>query len=329
MTLPVVAVLMSRELTGRLLAPAVFDELVSVATVRRTGPAGTVADLADAQVAITGWDTPPLTDDVLRACPQLRLIAHTGGSVRRLVPESAYAQGIRITQVSGVLAEAVAEFTVMAVIAGLRGAFGFYARMRAGQPWQELEALPPGRLLRDQVVGIVGASRVGRAVIARLAPFGCSLLVHDPYLDEDGARALGVHVTGLDDLMSRSDVVSLHAPLLAATHGMISGERLALLRDGALVVNTARAGLVDSEALLAELKSGRISAVVDVFDQEPLPDDSVWRELPTVAPFPHLAALTRETLFEQGASAVREVHRFLAGQRLREEVTRDAYHVVA
>lgn len=316
-----VAVLMSPELVARLFTPE------TLATLGH-GSALTEA-LTEARAVVTGWDTPPLTDAILDTCPDLGLIAHTGGSIRTLVPESVFDRGIRVTQVAAVLAEAVAEFTVLQIIAGLRDAYGFVNRMRAGESWADLAARPPGRLLRDQVVGVVGASRVGRATLVRLRPFGCRLLVHDPYLDEAGARELGAEAAGLDDLLRGCDVVSLHAPLLPATRGMLDAGRLALLRDGALLVNTARAGLVDEAALLAEVGSGRITALLDVFAEEPLPVDSPWRRLPGAVPTPHLAALTRETLYEQGEAAAAEVRSFLAGEPLRHEVTRDAYHVIA
>ncbi|MFI6231543.1 hydroxyacid dehydrogenase [Micromonospora echinospora] len=325
-----VVVLMSERLAARLLTPAALGSLPPPgATLVDADPADLAATLRGARAVITGWDTPPLTDDVLDACPDLGLVAHSGGSIRALVPASVFDRGIRVTQVAAVLAEGVAEFTVMQILAGLRDAYGFVASMRAGEPWAELAARPPGRLLRDQVVGVVGASRVGRATLARLRPFGCRLLVHDPYLDAAGARELGAELTDLAGLLRSCDVVSLHAPLLPATRGMLGVDQLALLRDGALLVNTARAGLVDDDALIAEVRSGRITALLDVFAEEPLPVESPWRGLPGAVPTPHLAALTRETLHEQGDAAVAEVRRFLAGEPLCHEVTRDAYGVIA
>jgi phosphoglycerate dehydrogenase-like enzyme len=320
---------MSQALTARLLGPESWARLKAIAKVRHDGttPTDPPAALSGAVAAITGWDTPPLTDKILDRCPDLRLIAHTGGTVRTLVPESAYDRGIRLTQASAVLAEGVAEFAVMQILAGLRDAYLFTRDMRAGVSWRDLAARPPGRLLRDQTVGIVGASRTGRATLHRLRPFGCRCLLYDPYADAGEAAELGAELVELDDLLRRSDVVSLHAPVLPETWGLLDAARLALLRDGAVLVNTARAALVEEAALLAEAESGRISALLDVFGEEPLPERSPWRTAAVATP--HIAALTAETLREQGGSAAGEVARFLTGDPLLYEISRDAYRVIA
>ncbi|GAB4005772.1 hypothetical protein GCM10029992_54610 [Glycomyces albus] len=132
------------------------------------------------------------------------------------------------------------------------------------------------------MVGIVGASRIGRAVIGLLADHGVRTLIADPYLGPREARELGAEPVGLDDLCRRSDLVSLHAPALPETAGMIDARRLALLRDGAALINTARGSLVDTAALTAECATGRISAVLDVTDPEPLPPDHPLLRLPNV-----------------------------------------------
>lgn len=322
-----VAVLMSPELRDRLFAPGV---LAGLGEVRQLADDSQLVATLDGVVAcLTGWDSPRLTDDVLDRCPALGLVAHTGGSVRPFVAESAYGRGVRISQAAGVLAEAVAEFAVLQILAGLRDAYDFAARMRAGESWESLAARPPGRLLSTAVVGLVGAGRAGRATMERLRPFGCELLVCDPYLDQPTAASYGARLVTLDELLSESDVVSLHAPLLPETRGLIGARELARLRPGALLVNTARAGLTDEAALLDAVRRGRIRVALDVFGAEPLPTDSPWRTASGVVTTPHIAALTAETLYQQGASAAAEVRRFLTGEPLHSEVSRDAFHVIA
>jgi phosphoglycerate dehydrogenase-like enzyme len=222
----------------------------------------TDADLPDlltgAVACLTGWGTPPLTDEMLAQCPSLRLVAHTAGSVHHLVSPALFQRNIRVTHAASALAEAAAEFTV--------------------------------------------------------------LLMYDPYLSPVEAAELGVEITDLDELFARSDIVSLHAPLLPATRGMITSAHLALLRDGGILVNTARAGLVDETALLGELVSGRICAALDVFTMEPLPDDHPFRVLPNVLLSPHIAAMTTETLLKQGEMMVDEIIRFLADEPLLYEI---------
>ncbi|NEE03483.1 hydroxyacid dehydrogenase [Phytoactinopolyspora halotolerans] len=328
-----IVVVMSEELRARVFAEADWarlDRAGELRWMRDVSSADAVrAAVVDARVCVTGWDTPPFPADLFDAPVPLGLVAHTGGSVRWLVPQTAFDRGVRVSQVSAVLAEAVAEFAVMAIIAGLRDAMSFAAAMRAGEPWSTFAARPPGRLLREQTVGIVGASRTGRATLHRLRPFGCRCLVVDPFLTEDDAAGLGAGLASLDRVVAEADVVSLHAPMLPETRGMLSRERIAHLKPGALVVNTARAALADSDALLDAAAAGRIRVVADVFDEEPLPVGSAWRHARGVVATPHIAALTGETLHEQGSATVDEVLRFLDGATLEHEVTRRAYEINA
>ncbi len=131
-------------------------------------------------------------------------------------------------------------------------------------------------------MGIIGASRVGREVIKRLRPFGCHIVVYDPYLTQHDADKLGVESLDLDTLFSVADIVSLHAPLLPETHEMIGSAQLRRLRDGAILLNTARAHLIEEDALIQELLTGRIQAALDVFHEEPLAGEHPLRLLPNV-----------------------------------------------
>jgi phosphoglycerate dehydrogenase-like enzyme len=319
-----IAVLISDELRAQLMSPETEKELADLGAVQST--------LAGARICVTGWDTTPLNDSALDSAPDLALIAHTGGSVRALVPESAYERGIRVTHASAVLAEAVAEFAVLKILAGLRDVVDIAVRMRSGMAWESAtpDALrSPSRLLRDATVGVVGASNTGRATLHRLRPFGCDLLVYDPYLEPAAAADLGAHSVDLTTLLDRADVVSLHAPLLSETRGMIGAAELGRMRDGAIFVNTARAGLVDEPALLAEVRTGRIRAMLDVFHDEPLPANSPWRHTDGVVATPHVAALTKETLLEQGSAMAAEIGRFLARRPLHHEITKEAYQHIA
>lgn len=314
------------------LAETLFDDTsrARLKQLQSSEPTAGLAALGSETVAIlTGWDTAPITDSHLDLCPNLRVIAHTGGSVRHLIPPSVFERKIALSHASEVLAEGVAEFTVMAILASLRRLNDFDQALRSGQDWSVLSTKPRGRLLRPRTVGLVGASRVGRAVIPLLQPFGCRLLIHDPYLSSEDAADLGVQLTDLNTLLAASEVLSLHAPLLPTTAGMIGAAELARLPDNTLVVNTARAGLVDQDALAAELASGRLSAFLDVFDEEPLPVRSRWRTAPHTTITPHIAALTEDTLRAQGATMIDEIARAVDGTELRYRIDRRAFDVIA
>ncbi len=168
-----------------------------------------------------------------------------------------------------------------------------------------------------------------RRVIDLLRPFDLSVVVHDPYLDPAEAAAMGLHNLPLDEVIARADVLSLHAPALEATRHMIDARRLALLRDGATLINTARGSLIDQAALTRELVSGRISAVIDVTEPEVLPKASPLYDLPNVLLTPHIAGAVGRERERLGAMAVAEVERFLTGQPLAHQVAAATLHLQA
>ncbi|PGH42961.1 hypothetical protein COO58_19420 [Micromonospora sp. WMMA1996] len=327
-------------MSGPIVAVAVTPQVRSLffdadawAALRRLGevrlPAGgDVGDedvlarlLADADVVVTGWDTAPLTARVLAAAPRLRLLAHTGASVKPFVTPASFAAGVRVTQAGDAMAYAVGEQALALTLALLHRLHRFDHAMRTGVDWATAKAAPPRRELRGATVGVVGASRTGRAYLALVRALGARVLVADPYLDVGEAAALGVERVDLDDLLTRSLVVSLHAPVLPETTGMISARELALMPDGALLVNTARAALVDETALLAALRGGRLDAALDVFDAEPLPTGHPLRALPNVLLTPHESAGTVQSRRRAAAIVCAEIDRFLRGEPLRHEVT--------
>jgi phosphoglycerate dehydrogenase-like enzyme len=277
--------------------------------------------LEGAVVCLTGWGTPPLSQETLVNRATLRLIAHTAGSIRRIVPLEAMRQGLRVSHAAAIIADAVAEFVIGQAILGLRQIHQLDRSLRAGDEWSEVRQRHPGGLLGARTVGVVGAGHVGRAVIRLLQPFGARVLVYDPLLSEIESTALGVRLCPLEEVFAGSDVVTLHAPVLPQTAGMIGARQLVLLRDGALFINTARAALVDEAALLRELQSGRISAALDVFAEEPLPVENPFRQLPNVILSPHAAGHTLDTYHRQGQAMVDEVGRLLRGEQLRFEIS--------
>ena len=318
-------VLMSPELRDRLFTPQDWKRLETLVRIDHVGPAVPAGEVA-AEIAITGWDSEPLADDP-SLLPALRFVAHSGGSVRSILPRSLFGWGVRVTQVAAVIAEGVAEYAVMAIIAGLRDAPAFAADLVNGVPWNT--SRPLGRLLQGSTVGIVGASRTGIATIQRLRPFGCRILVADPLLSAADALALGVERSDLDDLCARSHVISLHAPVLPSTIGMIGRAQVAAMQPGVVLVNTARAALIDEQAVLAAAAAGAIRVTTDVFPTEPLPLDSAWRDAPGVTATPHIAALTRETRRAQGRQSVEEIERFLSSSPLDGEILEADYDRIA
>lgn len=281
---------------------------------------GQAGDLGQIEILLTGWGCPRVDAAVLDRMPRLRLIAHTAGTVKGHLDAECWQRGIAVSTAAAANAVPVAEFTVARIVLANKAidASVRHFRRHRDRSWPS-DAPTVGNYGRT--VGIIGASTIGRLVLERLRTYDLDVLLADPTIDSATAAGLGAELVTLDDLMSRSDVVSLHAPILPQTIGMIGAEQLAAMPDGATFINTARGVLVDHDALRRELQTGRIEAVLDVTDPEPLPRDDVLWELPNVILTPHVAGSMGTELFRMAALAVDEVERHIAGRPLQHEVS--------
>ena len=277
--------------------------------------------LADADILVTGWGCPMLTPNVLRAAPNLKLIAHAAGTVKYTVDPTAYAAGIRVTHAAEANAVPVAEFTLAAILFANKRVFELRDLYRDDPTRRSAYRLmdePIGNFRRT--VGLVGASRIGRRVAALLAGFDLNVLLYDPFVQPDDPIAQQAELVDLDTLMARSDVVSVHAPSLPSTRGMIGSRQLKLMQDGAAFINTARGALVDEAALIAELQTGRIHAVIDVTDPEVPSATSPLFNLPNVFLTPHVAGAIGTERARLGLMAVEEIERFVRGEPMLYEI---------
>jgi phosphoglycerate dehydrogenase-like enzyme len=275
------------------------------------------------EILVTGWGCPSLDGPTLRRMPLLRAAFHAAGTVKNHVTPACFERGVRITSAAQTNAIPVAEFTVAAILLANKRAFRLQRRYRELRAFRLWSAEFPGLGNHGKVVGLVGASRIGRMVIERLHGFGFEMLVYDPYLGEPEAAELGVQSCELDDLLRRSDIVSLHAPLLPETRHLIDRHALSLLRDGCVLINTARGALVDPTALTEALLSGRIDAVLDTTEPEVLPADSPLYDLDNVFLTPHIAGSQGAETARMFAAALDELERFVAGEPLRYEIRPD------
>ncbi|OPG02661.1 3-phosphoglycerate dehydrogenase [Microbispora sp. GKU 823] len=279
--------------------------------------AGLAEALPGTEILVTGWGMPVLDAALLDLAPSLRLVAHIGASVKFFVTGEVFARGIRVTQAGQAMARPVAEVALAFTLSLLHRIHRFDHALRGGAEWHAAEQAPPRHEILGCRVGVVGASRTGRAYLELVRALGAETVVSDPYF----AGEPGVPAVPLDELLATSRIVALHAPVLPETRHLLGARELALMPDGAGLVNTARSWLVDEEALLAELRTGRIDAAIDVFDAEPLPADHGFRSLPNVLLTPHQAAGTVEARRRQGALVLDEIRRHRAELALRHEVT--------
>ncbi|WP_431279561.1 hydroxyacid dehydrogenase [Leifsonia poae] len=330
---PVAAFAMRPDLPALLFSQA---DLVALADILSLDTTATIEDfaavdaatLAEIDVLITGWGSPQIGRAELAAMPRLGAIVHAAGTVKDHLDDEAWDRGIRVTSAASANAYPVAEYTLaMILLAGKR--VPDYIRRYAADPALYEESPNPEIGNFNRTVGIVGASRVGRRVIELLQPFDVEVLLYDPYLSADDAVHTAARQVTLDELFATSTIVSIHAPLLPETVGMVGPDQLALLPDGATVINTARAPIVDQDALEAAVRERGLRAILDVTDPEPLPADHPLRALEGVVITPHVAGALGTELRRLGECARREVELFVAGKPAEHPVTKEALIAVA
>ncbi|ATG53661.1 hydroxyacid dehydrogenase [Brachybacterium ginsengisoli] len=270
------------------------------------------AELAEVEVLLTGWGSGPVDAAALARLPRLRAIVHTAGTVRGIVTDAVWERGdLTVTSATEANAVPVAEFTLAQILlAGKRTLAQEHAYRRDHRPPTSIAASEIGN--HGAVVGLVGASRIGVLVAEHLRSFDVEVLITDPFASAEEVTALGATKVEPEELYARSDVVSLHAPDVPSTRGLVSRGLLALLRDGTTFVNTARPALVDLDALRDEVVSGRIAAVLDVHD-DLADDDPLWNA-PRASITPHLAGSQGNELHRMGEAALEEVRRLRAGE---------------
>ncbi|TXN30635.1 hydroxyacid dehydrogenase [Lacisediminihabitans profunda] len=296
-------------------------DIVEVGVLTEFGSERARRVLADIDVLITCWGCPVIDAGVLDAAPRLRLVAHSAGTVKGHLEREVWDRGIAVTTAAQANGEPVAEYTLAFILLSAKGALSS-ARDFARLQDMRAKALMPGQVGNlGSTVGIIGASRIGRRVLELLSPFHHRRLISSPDLSPAQAETLGATLVPLDRLMAESDVVSLHAPVLPSTIGMIGRTQFDAMKTGATFINTARGVLVDHDALRHEAGSGRINAVLDVTYPEPLPAGDPLYGLPNVVLTPHIAGSMGNELPLMGDFAVAEVEQFAAGAPLNYPVT--------
>ncbi|WP_428933962.1 hydroxyacid dehydrogenase [Streptomyces sp. ACT015] len=296
--MPTPIVIVSDALPGD--AVAALEAVCDVRRVDGRDREALLAALPEADALIVRSGT-RVDAEVLEHATRLRVVARAGVGLDNVDTATARALGVTVVNTPDANSVSVAELTVGLVVASVRRLTWAARSVGAGE-WRRADFA--GSELSGRVLGIVGFGRVGRQVARRLAAFDMRVLVHDPYADTLGDD---VHATGLDDLLAVSDVVTLHLPRTPATAGLIGARELAIMKPTAHLVNTARGGIVDEDALHRALTTGALAgAALDVFATEP-PGASPLLALENVVAVPHLGASTAEAQSRAGHEAVRRV----------------------
>jgi len=270
---------------------------------------------ADPDALIVQWA--PVSAAALEAAPRCRFISRLGIGYDMINVAAATERGVAVANTPDYCVDEVVAHTLAMALGLLRGLGRFDAAVRAGQ-WSAAVPYPRACRPSEATIGVIGVGRIGARVARQAQALGFGVLACDPYVAAvrgEGEAAGGVPLTALEDLLRRSDLVTLHAPLTDETRHLIRTETIGLMRPGALLVNTCRGGLVDEAALAGALRGGQLAgAALDVFETEPLPGASPLRSLPNVLLSPHAAWYSPASLAELPVQAARQVVDFLAGR---------------
>lgn len=278
--------------------------------------------IMNADALMTTWHSPFIREEMLGHPRRVRLIAHCGGEVKARIEEEIF-NHVLVTNAPEPMAQPVAEMALALTLALVRRLREYDAEMHEGVV-RTNEYVSSGETVRGRRVGIVGFGRIGRAFARMAEPLGAELFVADPFCTAGAAASYRARHVELEELLRTCSVVVLAAGLTPETRNMLDRRRLGMMADGAYLINVARGGLIEMEALVTELRAGRICAALDVTDPlEPLPPEHELRRLPNVLLTPHIAAGGIEMRQAMGGVAADEVVRFFRGDEQQNVVTRE------
>lgn len=283
-----------------------------------------VKSIGDAEVYMTCWGSPRLTETILKAAPNLKLLVHLCGTVAPFVSEAQWKRGIRVISGNAYFSESTAEGTLSYIFTAQRE-IPFYSRnLQEKQQWKLPDS--KSRSLLGKTVGVVSYGAVAKNLVRMLQPFRVKILIYDivPIPDSEKQK-YGMEQVDLDTLFSKSDIISVHTPLNDATHHLIGKDLFAKIKEDALFVNASRGKIIDQAALETELGTGRFRAILDVYEKEPpLPDCKLYT-LPNVIMMPHMAGPTTDLYPGIASALIREAYGFLThGEPLMHEITEQA-----
>ena len=277
--------------------------------------------LPDIDIIVTHWGSTQYDVELLDCAPKLKLLAHCAGTVAHIASETCYERNIPVLSANPIMAKYVAEGALGYILAGIRAIRAYDGNMRTGL-WHQ--NMPVTNTIVGGEIGLVGLGAVGRNLLDMLRPFGCTVKVYDPYLPADALEAWDFAETCTFEDAMKNPVVSIHASQTPETYHMVNAEALALMPDDALLVNTARGSLVDMEALIPELQSGRLRAVLDVYERENRPqDERLLACTDKLTLQPHLAGMPSGSAMT--AAIIDDLERLICGESLRLTVSHEQY----
>lgn len=277
--------------------------------------------LREAEVIFSGWGGPKLDADFLAAAPKLRAFFYGAGSIKHIVSDEFWNAGIPICAAWKANAIPVGEYAFSQILFSLKCGWHYVSATRKKE-WDAEAFASPGAF--GSTVGIVSLGETGRLVCRWLSQLDVNVLAYDPYADQRQAEKLDVRLCPLEELFRASDVVSIHAPWLLETTGMIDGELIRSMKKNATLLNTSRGAVINESALVSVLRERPdLFAVLDVTHPEPPPPESPLHSMPNIILTPHIAGSQFNECRRMARSMVDECRRFVQGEALQHEITRE------
>lgn len=248
----------------------------------------------------------------------LKYIAVMRSGLENVDIEECRKHGVKVSNCPGKVSEPVSEMACTMILDMLRDVTKINKNWKPGDGFKAFES---NRLSYETTIGIIGFGIIGKKVAKKLSGFDFKFIAYDPYAKQEDANKLGVKLVELNELMKTADIISVHARLLPTTENLVGKEQISLMKNTACLVNTARAGLVDEEALIEALKSNKIKgAALDVFKEEPLPDDHILHNLKNVVITPHMAGNAGDVMLLSVKMMMEEIVRYMKNEKLHSQV---------
>lgn len=269
-------------------------------------------------ICVTGWGCPVLEEEILENAGELKLVAHTGGSVKPYVTDAVYDRGIRVVSGNRVFAESVAESVIAYALSALRDIPYYSRRLKEGH-WPESFR---NRGLLDRSVGIVGYGMIAGYVVQMLQPFHNSIKVFSRHIKDEELEKRKIQRAGLEEIFSECDIISIHSGMTKENHHLITEDLLRRMKPGALLINTARGAIIDEEALVRVLRERDIYAVLDVYETEPLPSGHPLTTCERALLMPHMGGPTIDRRLAVTKAVMKDIAHFQKGEGLDCEIDR-------
>jgi phosphoglycerate dehydrogenase-like enzyme len=326
-----IAILQGKEMRQKVFQPDHLEQLQAIGEVVVNEESGDPSEeqaskvIQGADIAITSWGCGALTRPLLDNAPDLKVVLHAAGTVKPIVTPELWNRGIRVSNATEALGKGVAETALGFTVVSLKDMWRLSKEISDGG-WGSVSNV---REVYGITIGVVGAGRAGSHYVKLMRQFDVRIVLYDPFVSEEKAKEMGADKVTLEDLLVQSDVISIHLPSLPETYRMFNRERLAMMKDSCVLINTARGSVIDEEALALELGKGRFFACLDVTDPEPLRADHPFRSLPNVVLTPHIAGSVNNGLQRIAQAIIDDLKAFISGRPMRGEVLAEHMHLLA